>query len=95
MGIILSSIMKRYMDLIGQILRHVEREHNGQSLEIRKLDGFTCRQIQYHVELCVEAGYLQGQPLNRDKCQDEHGLYVIWQIHRLTWAGHEFLDPTS
>lgn len=86
-------LLKRYMDLIREILRHVEREHKGESIEIRRLDGYSRRKIQYHVELCVEAGYLQGRPL-RDKCQDDHGLYQVWQIHRLTWKGHEFLDPT-
>lgn len=86
--------MKRYMDLIREILRFVEREHCGESLEIRNLDGYTCRQIQYHIELCVEAGYLHAEQ-SRDHCKDQHGRYPIMLIQRLTWQGHEFLNPTT
>ena len=43
----------------------------------RKPQGYTCAQVQYHIDLCEQAGYLvtnQGYPV------------------ALTWAGHEALE---
>ena len=86
--------MKRHMDLIHKILRQVEQEPLGTSIDIRCLEGYSCRQIQYHIELALEAGYLCAQK-GEGNCNDQYGHYPIMLIQRLTWKGHELLNPTK
>lgn len=74
--------MIRDMNLICRILKYVERQDldGRQPLEPPKIPGFEERQINEHIRLCVEAGYLQTA-----------GYVEELNPVRLTWAGHEEL----
>lgn len=76
--------MKRDMDLIRQIVLHVE-EHDNLSFDIPDYDE---QVIAYHVRLLVEAGLLHAATATtldgRIHLQDVRTA--------LTWPGHEFLD---
>ena len=43
-------------------------------------------EVDYHVELLVEAGYLRAQGVGGDQGG------TCWLVERLTYSGHEFLD---
>ena len=71
------------MDVVRQILFAVEAippgEYSSHQPEIPDLDPASYSE---YVQLLVEAGLVEAEVLD--------GGYVL--IHRLTWAGHEFLD---
>ena len=46
------------MGLIAAILRYVEEKGNGVELEQPKFADYTEAQVNYHVALCKQAGYL-------------------------------------
>ena len=75
------------MDLIRQILLKEEGE------EAVNLSEYSQDQINYHIVLLIEAGFLEGKVIYSsrgrkfgDKIPDK--TYVT----RIAWAGHEFLD---
>jgi hypothetical protein len=74
--------MKRDMDLVRQILLIVE-EHQGfdHPFKVPLIEGFTRKEIDYHVLIMAEADLL-----------DAVGLRIVVQPTRLTWQGHEFLE---
>ncbi len=69
--------MKRHMELILRILRHAEQEGKGKPLPNPDFQEYPEEEIEYHIQLCKEAGYLHTS---------HH------KILNLTWNGHEFLD---
>ena len=71
--------MKRDMGLIKQILKFVEREAPGEHgiLFAPDIQGFTGEQVEYHVSLCFQAGYV---------------AMFSGHIENLTWLGHNELD---
>jgi hypothetical protein len=80
--------MKRELDLIRQILLEVEQNDDYlRSVEIRA-EGYSPEQINYHVMLLMEAGYVVGSHSlgPRDR--------YLYHPKSLTWEGHEFLDAT-
>jgi Hypothetical protein (DUF2513) len=83
---------KRDMDLIRSILLTVEGDpsltgptakHYGAS----DFPGYTDSDVRYHVELLVEAGFLQAHSSHTAGPRD-------W-VSRLTWQGHEFIAATK
>ena len=75
--------MKRNMKLICKILAYVESKKLNEKIEIPKFDNYPQCEVEYHVRLCEEAGYL-------DIILDEYKEPDA--IQRMTWAGHEALD---
>ena len=75
--------MKRNMKLICKILSYVEGKKLGEEIQIPKFENYPQCEIDYHVQLCDEAGYLEIV-LNEYK--------ELAAIHRMTWAGHEKLE---
>jgi hypothetical protein len=81
--------MKRDMDLIRDLLLHVESDplYNGQSWVTPDIPSdvgvsdHSIEEISYHLTLLIEAGYLAGNT----------GI-IMPTISKLTWKGHEFLD---
>jgi hypothetical protein len=80
--------MKRDMELIRLILQEVERAQTfDEDLNIN-LDGYSKKEVDYHVILLNEAGLIVTY--------DESTLAGIRLIPlRLTWQGHEFLEATK
>ncbi len=76
--------MKRHMKLIFKILEYVERSNgNGDSIPSPEFDDYSRREVEYHVQLCSEAGYLT--------VKKSYGPQAELLIFRMTWAGHEEL----
>ena len=68
------------MNLIKAVLEHVEEHGNGKALPVLKVDGHNAKEIEYHLQLCEEAGYVASQSA------------IDSVYYRLTWAGHEALE---
>ena len=70
--------MKRHMKLIRIVLEHFECHGSAEFIPpLLETPDYTCAQVDYHMSLCVRAGYLselRGTP------------------SLLTWEGHEALD---
>ena len=79
--------MRRKMKLIEKILAHVERDSSEGEVPIPEFKDYTERQVQYHIALCQEAGFLVAPEGAMNS-----GRIHFDVIHRLTWAGHEELD---
>ena len=73
--------MKRYQELIRKLLEWSEQQTTRTPQSPPEISGYTPDQVQYHVGLCGEAGYLRVQEM-------AEGQYVI---RCLTWEGHEAL----
>ncbi len=74
--------MKRDMNLIKLILKYVESEGDGQKfLEPPEFPDYSATQIEHHMDLCNQAGYIVGQLTGG-------GIFP----RALTWAGYEALD---
>ena len=72
--------MKRDMHLIKRILKYVEKNSgNGQLLSPPDIAGYDDDIVEYHVRLCIQAGYINTAP------QSENAL------RELTWDGHNAL----
>ena len=79
--------MKRDMELILRILRHIEQEGIGDgSILAPSFEGTDNAMIAYHVGLCHEAGYLHLRQAVKPGRRCSHSHY---EILGLTWAGHE------
>ena len=76
--------MKRDWKLIELILSYAEAKitpatTNGGVPPPTDLNGFNEAQIDYHISLCYDAGYL---------IYNDHTYYIEY----LTWKGHDKLD---
>ena len=77
--------MKRDMQLIPWILRHVRCKADGKAaLPIPDFLEHELEFVRYHVGLCKEAGFLRAKKIAVGEFD-----YEIWN---LTWDGHEFLE---
>jgi hypothetical protein len=76
--------MERDIDLIRQILLDLEQEGAYTNWMDIDIEAYSPEQMDYHLELLVEAGLLNVRTAQRDHSR--------WLPVRLTWDGHEFLD---
>ena len=67
--------MIRDMDLVQELLERLET-NGGREATPPQIDGYTPAQVEYHLTLCREAGFIHYTPTQM----------------RLTWAGHDELD---
>lgn len=83
--------MKRDPELIRTLLKMVEAASPGTYLknEYVKIDGFSDREIAYHVELLEEAGLIKAKLMKTMQGP------VFFVIERLTWEGHEFFEASQ
>ena len=73
--------MKRNKKLILKILRFL-RDNDG-GTDLPDFNGYTAAEVQYHIDLCQEAGFVR---LTESSLMDEPSRYL------LTWAGHDMLE---
>jgi len=79
--------MKRDWDLVREILLHLEAcESTRGNLRPGDLAGYDEERVSYHVQIMIEAGLIEGE------CAKTIARPLYCMAHRLTWAGHEFLD---
>ena len=77
--------MKRDMDLVrGVLLRIEELPFDGRFHDIN-VDGHSEEEINYHVMLLHEAGFIEAMDLSSTSG-------ICWKPTRLTYSGHEFID---
>lgn len=78
--------MKRDMDLVRNILLAMEEHPRGFAPGMH-FDGYTDKQVGYHVYIMMQAGLLQGIDVTaRDSGSPQA------QPISLTWQGYEFLE---
>lgn len=82
--------MKRDMNLIRQLVFHIEAASDQLDSSTIKLPNYGQDEIGYHCELMKEAGLIHA-----DKTTDLDARYSEMMIYRLTWAGHDFLDAAK
>lgn len=79
--------MKRDMDLARKLLLVIEEApYKGKSGYSLVADGDTSEEVDYHIMLLNEAGLVQAKGITSLNGKTR------WNIERLTWQGHEFLD---
>ena len=76
--------MKREMKLIGMILAYVEKSRIIGDIPLPEFDDYRNCEVEYHVKLCEEAGYLHI----RSSAHDGKPESII----QMTWEGHETLE---
>ena len=69
--------MKRHMNLIRAVLEYVECHGDSEFLAPPEVDGYSPGEIEYHIQLCEQAGYLETRQA---------------YPRTLTWDGHNALD---
>lgn len=80
--------MKLDKDLVREILLAVEdSDHSPEEGITLSLENRTPQEVSYHVMLLNEAGFLIGH--DASFMED---VFPVWQVKRLTYKGHEFLD---
>ena len=81
--------MKRDLDLIRKLLVFFEERPHGGPIEIPPIDGYSEMEIQYHLLLLHEAGFLRCERI-RSSTDPDRVIRVI--PFYLTWEGQEFLQ---
>jgi len=74
--------MKRNLDLLRTLLLRIEQRSPHGFTKPVLVDNHTVDEVRYHLELLVEAGFVERAARAADD--------VTWL--RLTWQGHEFLS---
>jgi hypothetical protein len=79
--------LKRDMDLVRTILLETERQGDNYLADIDlSIEGKSPGDVGYHVVIMHEAGLIEADIRSYLGGEDD----IV--VHRLTWAGHEFLD---
>ncbi|MCY4079420.1 MAG: DUF2513 domain-containing protein [Caldilineaceae bacterium] len=89
--------MERDKDLIVEILKYVREHGDGRRMlvipdfeQLRSRHHIEKHVIAYHVELCVQAGFLNVSDVGIEM----PGTHIReYRIIDLTWDGHEYLEP--
>jgi hypothetical protein len=76
--------MKRDMDLVREMLNEVEKVDTYGTQIYLKIEGYSKKQIDYHILLLSDADLIKTDPL-RDTERTRRPV-------RLTWEGHEFVE---
>lgn len=77
--------MKRDMPLVRKILLHIEDRNNVRAERV-EIDGYDDELVQRHVELLLDAGFIQGL-----KSHTISQSLPVMRVTDLTWEGHDFL----
>jgi hypothetical protein len=77
--------MKRDIHLVRKIMMEIEANSDGVSIAQTQIENYSREQIQYHLALLSEAGYILARNASS-------GSELRFMPVRLTWEGHEFLD---
>ncbi len=75
--------MKRNMELIRAILLKLEEDQSFPKSVKIEVDGFSGREIQYHLFLLHDAGFIEGHRIDTESPE--------FCVRAITNAGHDFL----
>ena len=79
--------MRLQKKLLHKILRYAEENATGQRLATPEFEDYKKHEVNYHIGLCYEAGFLH---VHMD-ASPELGV-AVYQIRNLTWKGHLELE---
>lgn len=79
--------MKRDWEIIREILLKAEALEPGKTLRPESFEENSIQTIAYHLSLMQEAGLVHCTVI-------EISGGIHFELYRLTWEGHEFLDST-
>jgi hypothetical protein len=79
--------MKRDIELIRNLLLLIECHPQANAPDIIEVPGYQKDTINYHLALLLDASLIEGTT-TMVRGQD----YPEVSVHRLTWAGHDFLE---
>jgi DNA-binding transcriptional ArsR family regulator len=83
--------MKRDMDLIRKILRKVRDHEDPYGLDgIPEIDGYSEKEISYHIGILNDAGLITANPLGEMGVEFENYFSI-----NLTWQGQDFIDAAE
>jgi Hypothetical protein (DUF2513) len=77
--------MKRDLDLIRTLLLEIEAHDDPTTTMTVRGDGHTEIEVQYHLKLLRDAGYIVA-------VDHSSGSTLDYRPKSVTWHGHEFLD---
>ena len=80
--------MRLKKKLLHKLLRHAEENANGQRLPAPEFEEYEEMEVNFHIGLCYEAGFLHvhiGEPMPGADIR-------MYQIRNLTWKGHLELE---
>lgn len=82
--------MRRDKKLIKAVLEWALEKEDfvSYTTDMPKIDGYSQKNCDYHVYLCVKAGFLDGQ-------MNEMGGGKVRSVRALTWTGHELLEELT
>lgn len=83
--------MKRDLDLIRRILKDVEGMPAGKPLGNITYPGYSKEIIHEHIDLLDQAKFIEVATFKAGTAKN----IIKYQINRLTWLGHEFLDAAK
>ena len=78
--------MRRHMKLVRTVLEYAECHATGRGIPAPEAEGYSVIQVNYHIRLCGEAGFLRIEDVMN--MADDGPQYNILD---LTWQGHEEL----
>ena len=81
--------MKLIHSLLQQILEYVERHEEAGPYKVPDFSKYSTDQINYHIKMCVEAGWLRNGRSNIGG-RGVHQYYT--ELGELTWRGHQELE---
>ena len=70
--------------LLVLILNYVEEQETFGPSEVPLIEGYTSDQVQYHIRMCEEIGWLRS-----DKKMTGNGRSKCTHVGDLTWSGHQ------
>lgn len=78
--------MKRDMDLVRKLMIVIEDRCVPGALTPISVEGYSEDQIDYHIDLLKEVGFVDGSFFIKAQSRE-----FLGNCH-MTWAGHDFLD---
>ena len=77
--------MKRDMNLIRELLLHIENSNDGRSCLVFPPKDYSAEETDYHLLLLRDAGFIEA-----NVAESFDGTSI--SVKRMTWEGHDFLD---
>ena len=86
--------MKRDFNLIRQILLDVEKAPVGRAISELIYESHEEAVVSEHIKLLIDASFLEGTiDIGTEHHNEGTQQIILWyEIYRLTWEGHDFLD---
>ena len=82
--------MRLQKKLLHKILRYAEEKATGQRLIAPEFEDYSKPEVNYHIGLCYEAGFLHVHIIPSQVAD-----FPVYQIRNLTWKGHLELEETK